>query len=397
MQAETRHSMNMTDVAVVGAGPYGLSLAAHLAKAGVKHRIFGRAMDSWREHMPHGMCLKSDGFASDLYDPAGAFTLERYCREAGIPYQRSGLPIPLETFVAYGLEFQKRMVAHLEEVRVSNITRDPSGNYLLVTSEGETLLAKRVVLAIGITHFAYTPDVLTSLPREVMSHSSEYGDVSKFQGKTIAVVGAGASAIDFASALADIGATVHIIGRREKLGFYTPDLEPRPFKDRVRKPRSGLGLGWKLRFLADAPLAFYRLPRNLGPVPGWFMRDKIENRIPLHMGAHIQKAELHHNRARLRYSQVDKPEQEFVADHVIAATGYRPSMHSLRFIDQAITGRVRTIEGSPVLNRAFETTEPGLHVIGLASANSFGPVCRFALGAKFTARHLSRYLKSQLQ
>ncbi len=403
MQSENRPSMNSTDVAVVGAGPYGLSLAAHLAKAGIQHRIFGRAMDSWREHMPHGMCLKSDGFASDLYDPDGAFTLEHYCRETGTPYERSGLPIPLETFVDYGLEFQRRMVPHLEEVRVTNVTRDAAGNYVLVTSDGETLLAKRVVLAVGITHFAYTPDVLTSLPRDIMSHSSEYGDVSRFQGKTIAVVGAGASAIDFASALADIGATVHIIGRREKLGFYTPDLEPRPFKDRVRKPRSGLGLGWKLRFLADAPLAFYRLPRklrhrivrrHLGPVPGWFMRDKIENRIPLHMGAHIQKAEVHHNRVRLRYLQANKPEQEFVADHVIAATGYRPSVRSLSFVDESITGRVQTIEGSPVLNQAFETSEPGLHMIGLASANSFGPVCRFALGAKFTARHLSRYLKS---
>src|SRR6516165_1462268 len=56
------------DVAIVGAGPYGLSLAAHLQALGVEYRVFGRPMDTWRHHMPEGMLLKSDGFASSLSD-----------------------------------------------------------------------------------------------------------------------------------------------------------------------------------------------------------------------------------------------------------------------------------------------------------------------------------------
>ena len=90
-----------TDVAVIGAGPYGLSLGAYLQEAGVRHRIFGRPMQSWQSNMPQGMFLKSDGYACDLYDPKRSFTLEHFYKEQSKPYQRVGMPIPLEMFVAY--------------------------------------------------------------------------------------------------------------------------------------------------------------------------------------------------------------------------------------------------------------------------------------------------------
>ena len=389
-----------TEVAVIGAGPYGLSLAAHLRAAGVPHRIFGRPMHSWREHMPHGMCLKSDGFASNLYDPEGAFTLEDYCREQGLDYQRSGLPIPRETFVGYGLEFQRRMVPHLEQSDIAHVAAHREG-FALTTMDGARLTARRVVLAVGITHFAYTPPILKSLPAQALSHSSQYGDVSRFRGKTVVVVGAGASAVDFASALADVGADVQLVGRRPALAFYTPDLEPRPFADKIKKPRSSLGLGWKLGFLAYAPMTFYKLPqrlrhrivrRHLGPVPAWFMREKIESRIPLHMSATITGVEQEGEKVVIRFTQPGCGERVLSADHIIAATGYRPSVGALPFLARDIRERIETVDDTPVLSRSFETSVPGLHMLGLAAANHFGPVCRFACGAKFSSRRLTRFL-----
>ncbi len=59
-------------------------------------------MKTWRDHMPPGMLLKSDGFASNLSDPAGACTLERYCMERGEPYDDRKIPVRLDTFVNYG-------------------------------------------------------------------------------------------------------------------------------------------------------------------------------------------------------------------------------------------------------------------------------------------------------
>src|SRR5208283_2767797 len=142
----------MTNTAIIGAGPYGLSIAAHLRHAGVPFRIFGRPMDTWISHMPKGMMLKSDGFASDLYDPQAALTLKKFCAERGIPYADTGKPVPLETFCAYGLAFRERMVRDLEETNVTYVEQAPGGSKVHLEN-GETAAARRVVLAVGITHF----------------------------------------------------------------------------------------------------------------------------------------------------------------------------------------------------------------------------------------------------
>ena len=106
--------MTVCDVTIIGAGPYGLSIAAHLKARGVDFRIFGNPMEFWLKHMPAGMHLKSEGFASSLYDPGSTFTLEAYCKEQGLPYAHIGTPMPLQTFSSYGLEFQRRFVPELE-------------------------------------------------------------------------------------------------------------------------------------------------------------------------------------------------------------------------------------------------------------------------------------------
>ena len=102
-----------TQVAIIGAGPYGLSLAAHLRARGIDFRIFGTPLHSWRTQMPKGMFLKSEGFASNLYDPDGAFTLERFCATKNLGYADYNHPVPLDTFCAYGLAFQERFVPTL--------------------------------------------------------------------------------------------------------------------------------------------------------------------------------------------------------------------------------------------------------------------------------------------
>ena len=99
-----------TDAVVIGAGPYGLSVSGAPERSGVRHEIFGETMEMWSRHMPVGMYLKSEGFASNLSDPGGEYTLERFCadHEAGYEYARSAAPIPLATFERYGRWFQER-------------------------------------------------------------------------------------------------------------------------------------------------------------------------------------------------------------------------------------------------------------------------------------------------
>ena len=123
------------DVAIVGAGPFGLSLAAHLQPRGVSYRIFGRPMQAWTEQMPKGMMLKSDGFSSNLYDPDNKLTWKNYCAKHNIEYGDHGVPIHLHDFAAYGLEFQKTIVPGVEELMVVNIAKTPHG-FALTLEDG---------------------------------------------------------------------------------------------------------------------------------------------------------------------------------------------------------------------------------------------------------------------
>lgn len=133
----------MCDVGIIGAGPYGLSIAAHLKARGVSFRSFGSPMHTWRMHMPKGMRLKSEGFASSLYDPDSTFTLANYCRQKGLPYADTGFPVALETFSDYGLEFQERFVPELENKLVTSLRRSTTG-FRIDLDNGEVVAARRV-------------------------------------------------------------------------------------------------------------------------------------------------------------------------------------------------------------------------------------------------------------
>ena len=193
----------MLETAIVGAGPYGLSVAAYFRRSGIPFRIFGRPMDSWLKHMPKGMMLKSDGFASNIYDPENAFTLGQFCAEQGIEYADTGVPVRLETFAAYGLAFRDRVVPELEDKLVVSVDRLPGG-FLLRLEDGETVQARTIVLAVGITHFEYVPENLAHLPAEFLSHSARHHEVEPFRGRNVVVIGGGASALDLAGLLHEV-------------------------------------------------------------------------------------------------------------------------------------------------------------------------------------------------
>jgi thioredoxin reductase len=395
----------IVDLVIIGAGPYGLSIAAHLRKTKLTFRIFGTPMQSWRQKMPKGMFLKSDGFASSLYDPDSSFTLRHYCEEVNLPYADVGLPVPLEVFTAYGLEFQKRLVPTLEQTDITSVRRIPTG-FELETADGQTVRARKVVVAAGITHFDYLPPFLANLPREYVTHSAQHSDLSKFRGKSVAVIGAGASAVDIAAILNEAGSQVQLVARRQKIAFHTLSKEPRPLLQRLRSPRSGLGVGWRSRLCTDAPLLFHIMPQDfrfrvvqshLGPAPGWFVRDKVVGKFPLHLGSKIEGASVENGKVHLKIVEKDGRDAELIVDHVIGATGFQVSVSRLGFLDDSLRREVLAVNDTPVLSRNFESSVSGLYMVGVASANSFGPLTRFAYGAKFTAKHISRHLASSIK
>jgi thioredoxin reductase len=389
---------NMVDVAIVGAGPYGLSIAAHLRHEGIPFRIFGKLMDSWKSHMPKGMMLKSDGFASNLDDPEASFTLGKFCASQGIPYGDTVIPVRLDTFTAYGEAFQKRMVPELEDKFVTGIEPSAQG-FMLKLDDGENFPARKVILAVGITHFQYMPESLSRLGTELATHSYVHHDLEAFRGRTVVVFGGGASATDLAGLLRDADADVHLVARQPQLKFHG---KPDPNKKRtlwqnIRAPQSGLGPGWRSYLVANHASRFRHLPEglrleivrtHLGPSGGWFAKEKVVGRVPLHLGYSLEKTEAQGKKIRLQLRAADGKEQQIEADHLIAATGYKVDMERLQFLSGEIRSKVRTVGGSPLLSATFESSVPGIYFAGLAAANTFGPLMRFAFGAAFSAERL---------
>jgi thioredoxin reductase len=389
-----------TDVAIIGAGPYGLALAAHLRVAGVNHRIFGRLMDLWQHHMPKGMLLKSDGFASNLYDPGSKLTLARFCEERSIEYHDELVPVRLQTFIDYGMAFKNFYAPSLDETIIDTLRLD-DGGFAFNLENGTKVCARRVVVATGIGHFRYIPAPLDALPAGSISHSYDHHDLSALKDRRVAVIGSGASAIDLAGLLKEEGCQVQLICRRERLKFANPPTAHRSFWERIRRPRSGIGPGLKSRLCTDAPLLFHLMPASfredvvrthLGPAAGWPMKEKVVGRIPVLNGRELLSAEAIDGSVRLELRSKTGETARVVVDHVIAATGYRVDIRRLGYIDSSLLSRVAHANQAPVLSKRFESSVRGLFFTGPIAANSFGPLMRFAFGAGFAAARLSPIL-----
>lgn len=390
----------MLEIAIIGAGPYGLSIAAHLRSQGIPFRIFGRLMDSWQSHMPKGMFLKSDGFASNIYDPGSNFTLAQFCSNRGIEYGHTGIPVRLDTFTSYGMAFKDRIVPELEDKLLVELRALPRG-FQLTLNDGEMIEARRVILAVGITHFHHVPANLSHLGSDFVTHSYWHQDLEQFRGRSVVVLGGGASATDLAGLLRDVNADVHLVARQSELKFHgKPQIgKPRSLWQRIRSPQSGLGPGWRSHLCANYPGIFRLLPErlrlkivrtHLGPSGGWFAKDKVVGRVGLMLGYSTESADVHNGKVRIRLRGRDGTYREILADHIIAATGYKVDLERLPFLSAEIRSKIKTTGGSPALSSSFESTVPGLYFVGVAAANSFGPLMRFAFGAGFTADRIQK-------
>ncbi|HEX4504202.1 MAG TPA: NAD(P)-binding domain-containing protein [Alphaproteobacteria bacterium] len=395
------------DVAIVGAGPYGLSIAAHLSAQNISFRIFGPAMDTWRNAMPAGMFLKSEGFASSLSDPGKTFTLAHYSTANGIAYADTGLPVSLEVFTSYGDAFRQRFAPHHDSRMVSRIERDEDG-FWLTLNDGEMVSASRVVAAIGITHYTHIPPEFAGLPEAFVSHASHHTDLSKFAGKKVVVAGAGASAMDTAAILVDNGATVELVARNRKIHFHNPPTgKPRTLWENLKAPMSGLGPGWRSRLCTDAPQVFRALPetlrlkivdKHLGAAPGWWTRKSVDGKVPFHLNATLRGALPKGDKVIMQFDDADGTPKQIECDHIIAATGYVVDLRRLPFMTAPLLSDIKvSADHSPVLSSNFETTVPGFYFVGVSAAATFGPMMRFAFGAAYTAGRVSRDLVRKLR
>ncbi|MFI9819178.1 FAD-dependent oxidoreductase [Streptomyces sp. NPDC052013] len=396
----------MYDLLVVGAGPYGLSIAAHAASAGLSLRVFGRPMASWRDHMPGGMFLKSEPWASNLSDPAGRWRLDVYCAENGLT-ARHAHPIPVEAFAEYGLWFAKHAVPDVDERTITRLASVPGG-FLAVTEDGQELHARTVALAVGVMPFIEVPQALRGLHPALVTHSSHHSDLDQFRGKDVTVIGGGQAALETAALLAEQGTRVRVLARADRLVWNDmPPAWERPWWQSARSPHSGLGPGWKNWFYSERPGLFRRLPEStrariaataLGPAGAWWVRDRVERAVEVVPGHEVTAACAVPGGVRLDTVSRDGAVRSVETEHVIAATGFKARCDRLGLLAPELRGSLATLpDGSPEVGRAFESSHPGLFLAGLVTASGFGPAMRFVHGATFTASTLVQGVRRRLR
>jgi FAD-dependent urate hydroxylase len=389
---------SVTDVAIIGAGPYALSLAALLRARGVNYRIFGKAMRFWLD-MPIGVNLKSLAFATSISAPKSGYSYPEWCRQHGL---EDFEPCTMQSFAAYGLDIQKQFVPDLEETLVTNVDLRPQG-FGVALSSGEHLHARKVVVATGLSGLAQTPDTIARLGPNHMRHTFDISDYSEFRDKTVAVLGAGASAIEAGALVIEAGGRSEIFIRGQGAVFHGRTPLDRSLFDKIKNPMTVLGASRTSWILQQLPLSVYMLPlerrtrfvkRYLGPASPWWIKDRVLGKVPIHVNQELIESSSAGERVRLKMRDGDGNQRTIEVDFVIAGTGYDANVSRLKFLDPAILSRMKCIEQTPALNINFESSIPGLHFVGPLSFMCFGPMFRFVTGAEVTARRLTHLLAS---
>jgi thioredoxin reductase len=283
---------------------------------------------------------------------------------------------------------------------VKNLEFD-GNTYALHLDDDEIVLANRVVIAAGIRSFYDIPAELNGIAGPLCSHSADHHALAGFAGRQVLVIGGGASGIGIAGLMSARGAHVTVAARQSRIAYCDPP-RPRSLLEKLQAPESGLGTGWRSLACVVAPMVFYQMPqdfrhlvvrKHLGPAPGWTSRDEVERNVSVMLGARISGSAVRGDVAAVTFRMLDGTETTVEAEHVIAATGYQVNMRRLRFIGDGIMEKLALAEHAPVLSRHFETSVPGLFVVGTAAAYSFGPMLRFAYGAGFASRRLTQFLR----
>ncbi|MGW1889287.1 FAD-dependent oxidoreductase [Streptomyces sp. NPDC002004] len=392
-------------VAIIGAGPFGLSTAAHLRARGIPVRVFGEPMVSWRSHMPAGMLLKSTPAASNIDAPQRGHNLVDYCDAAGIKRLVTDEDIvPVETFVDYGEWFQQKLVPELERVRVVSVDRRGSDGFELKLDSGEQFTARAVVVATGLSGLAHLPSELRGAapdgpsPTGPLSHSSQLHDLTRFSGKQLIVVGAGQSALETAALAAEAGARVRVVARgKGAVAFGAP-----PWQQPRLRPESPFGRAWSLYAISYYPHPYRYLPpqarhylvrRILGPLGAWWLRDRFQDKVAVREVRRIVRSGVPEDgRPTMAVETLGGRIEELSADHVVAATGYRVNLSAMDFLGSGLRARLAVSRGTPRLGTGYVSSVSGLYFTGLPAAASYGPVMRFVCGTEFASPRLAQHL-----
>lgn len=357
------------DVAVIGAGPVGVSAAAHAIEAGFKTVIFGEPLSFWKRGMVP-VPLRSPPASTNIDTPRKGFTYAEFASRYGL----GDVPrIPFHAFLAYAQDFTDRHNLPIVRQFIKVITPTHAG-FLLETATG-SWLAKRVVVAVGLTGMARTPKPIAEWGG-AFYQAAQVRTPDVFRGRDIAVVGAAQSAAELALELVAAGAQgVHMLIRRPRIVYRSLHSPGNPLFKLLFKRIDRV-----FRYLPSRvqnPFLRYLLKGTVEPS----LRDQIEaGSIALHANASLVSVR---TTPDSRIAIELKGGQSLLVDDLVVATGYQYDVRKIPFLNELVGGRqLRHLNGVPCLDRHGQSSVPNLFFAGISAMRLIGPQCQFVFGTK---------------
>ena len=372
-----------TDLLIVGAGPFGLALAAGAKHDGIDHIVVGKSMEFWRRNMPKGMFLRS---ACDWHlDPQNVHTIEAYLQTLN-KTSRDVEPLSLELYLAYVDWFQKQKQIEPTRSYIERLDLHNSA-FVATTVEGETIDARRVVLAPGFKHFAHVPDELRAkLPPDCFQHTCDFVDFKHARGRRFLIVGGRQSAFEWAALLRDAGAIeVHIAHRHASPAFAVADWSwVTPLVERIENDP-----GWFRRLSRDEKDEISRRLWAEGrlKVEPW-LEARLYDRVKVWEKTEIERCVIGGLEVRLTNGR------SVNVDQVVLATGYKVDVARLPYLSAGnLLETLETKNGFPVLDESFQTSIPGLFITSMPAVQDFGPYFGFTIAVRASANIIAKALR----
>ncbi|WP_277501409.1 MULTISPECIES: FAD-dependent oxidoreductase [unclassified Nocardioides] len=327
---------SLHDAVVVGAGQAGLSASFHLRRLGVEHVVldaYAAPGGAW-QHRAHSLTMA---------DVHGVAALPGLPLPDGDPHAPAREVVP-----AYFAEHEARFALPVERpVDVTRVDPEPDGTLLVRARDGRAWPTRTLVSATGTWRRPFVPHVAgieTFAGRTL--HSSAYDGPADLAGRTVLVVGGGASAVQL---LGEVAGTSRTLWATRRPPLWR-DGEVEPFDGRAavalveERVRRGLP------------------PRSVVSVTGLHLRPQEQRAVAL--GAY----------ARLPMPQRFVPDGAVWADGshrafdvVVWATGFRPDTGHLAPL------QLRAPGGGIVLDGTTVVADPRVQLVGYGpSASTIG-------------------------
>lgn len=370
-------TLQMTELLVIGAGPYGLSVAANAQAHGIQTMVLGRPMEFWRKQMPEAMALRS---GPDWHlDASGVHTLEAFLEERHIAATELD-PIPLSVFVEYADWFRTKKCLDVSERMVTEL-RKSDRQFEAILDNGERIAARAVVAAPGVRHFAAIPGWAAEVPRDRGGHTSELVRFNDLAGARVLIVGGRQSAYEWAALIGEAGAERidivhrHRVPRFERVSWKFADA----YVEETLRIR-----GWWRRLPQDERDALDAQFWEVGRLTlEWWLTPRLA-RPGIHQWPGTQVIEVGPGPGPTEVSLTLSNGERLTVDRVVFATGYKADITRVPYL-HGLLDRIATAHGFPVLDESFGTSVAGLYVTGFAATRDFGPVFGFVKGSTAAA------------